>query len=217
MNPVKTHHLALSDIRPRNNKASSVPSFDQTITHMGDYLFLDSSPKIMQGLTYIKTAIGHSIMVFIDSDLRKELDKIESWVKQQVHLPKELIPTWSTDQEKYYRPLYAKEWMAITLGRYCKFTNHQSKMSIPYAVDQPPQLLHGEYRIRIHVMKVYMGRHQNDKLFSIDLRVVGVEYTAINDMIVLDAYDDSDKENSYKPSDKTFVLQRQRPIIPKYL
>ena len=108
--------------------------------------------------------------------------------------------------------------MCIMLGKFCKFVLLPDKSSLPYAVDNPPKLQEGEYRFRIEVVHVYMGPHQDNKLFSIDLRIVGVKCTPLSlmDLQIIDS-NDEEKENSYKPSGGFVykpLLKRQNAIAP---
>ena len=77
----------------------------------------------------------------------------------------------------------------------------------------------GEYRFRIEVSHVYMGPHQHDKLYSVDLRIVNVDYTPLADLHLCDA-DVEERDRSYKPQPPSGglvykpLLQRQNAILP---
>ena len=215
--------LSLSEKRCFNNKASSANStmirFYQGVLYMGDRLFLETAPKMMKGLTYYKNQVGHSVLIPIDTNLRNDLNTIETFVRKEVVLPKELVPTWpSSSHETYYKPLFNGDKMCIMLGKFCKFTLFPETFGVPCTVDDPPKLQEGEYRFRIEVVHVYMGPHQHNKLFSIDLRLVGVDCTPLSvlDLQIIDSYDE-EKENSYKPSGGFVykpLLKRQNAIAP---
>ena len=145
---------------------------------MGQKLFLETAPTIMPGIFYFRNRLGVSAMVPIDDNLRNDLNTIEEFVKSEVTLPKELLPTWPTSsQSTYYRPLYQNDRMCITMGKFCRVMLLPDKFIVPYPEDDPPKRVEGEYRSRIEVTHVYMGPHQHDKLYSADLRIVNVDYT----------------------------------------
>ena len=125
---------------------------------MGQKLFLETAPTILPEITYLRNRIGVSVMVPIDENLRIDLNTIEDFVKREVTLPKELLPTWSTtSQSTYYRPLYQNHRMCITMGKFCRVMLLPDKFIVPYPEDDPPKMGEGEYRFRIEVVHVYMG------------------------------------------------------------
>ena len=206
MTQLKMDLLALEDIRNRDTKASkssTIPRFYQNISYMGEKLYLSTASTFMRELVYYQTTVGTSILIPIDKELRQDLNTIENFVKHAVCLPKELVPSWPVNEVDYYRPLYTHDHMCITMGKYCKFTMSDGSHEYANTMEQLPRLQDGEYRFRIQVVEVYMGPHKNNKLYSLNLRVVGVEYMSLMDMAadMIIPHDEvqQEKEKTYSP------------------
>lgn len=120
-----------------------------------------------------------SALVPISQWLRKQLNVIELFVKQNLKLPLDLVPEWHPTYplDDPYKPLWHKDSMFLPLSKWCRFFQHTEKGG--YELTPSEKVGEGTYSLTIDIAHVYVGPHKSsNKMFSLQPRVVQVLYKA---------------------------------------
>ena len=145
----------------------------QYISYMGTKLQLRTPSFKCEGLKRKQNGPFLSVLVQIDPWLRQELDKLETYVKENVSFTK--TPSSPTDIVSY-RPLWRGNAMYIALSSWCNVIMRNHKTDTFESVSSYDKLGRGTYSISIEVPYVYIGPHKHGEDFSLLLRAVQIVY-----------------------------------------
>ena len=91
-----------------------------------------------------------------------------------VTIPQQLMLQWPHKLLNYYKPIYEGKNLAITLSKWCRFTQ-----TVNGKTTSVPPLSHlgpGRYSFVIDVPHVYIGPHKSGHLYSLNFRVSHVHF-----------------------------------------
>ena len=175
--------LQLGEIEKIQNKASAlfpqgIPAYVQDITYFGDKLYLHTNEQEMEYLCYRSAfrGSGTAVIVPVDEVLRHRLNVIESFVRENVKVPKPLIDALPQKKDDWYKGLYQGMKMTIALSKFCILYRGEAYPPVMLTKELLPSCREGTFRFKIEVEKVYMGPHLNGQLCSLNLRVVSIDH-----------------------------------------
>lgn len=178
LNVIDHQHLSLAESpKPRDDKASPYPKFQQDIENFGDRLIIKTPPVKFHELRYVMNEIGYSVIVPICDTVRADLDVVEYFVKENTCIPSELLNLWPVKRLSFYKPLFRGSAMCIKLGKYCTFYNCNLRQNC--SVNDLPQFGAGQYSFSIEIPNVYYGPHRDDYLCSLNMRIVRIDYSPL--------------------------------------
>ena len=129
-------------------------------------LRIETTPIVMDRLSYASSPKGMTVAVPIDSETRRRLDEVEAFVKANIQVPEELQCRQRSNQA--YKPLYRGETMNIRFTEYGAIFHQPPNAFLDIVTyRQCPQFGKGTYVFTIYLDCVYVGPHKDGSLISI--------------------------------------------------
>ena len=179
---VDSDALELGPLTQVSNKASilypnGIPAFNHEIRYYGERLYLYTNNHSMDYLCYRSSfrGSGRGVVVPVDEYLRYQLNTLETFVRQKVKLPKELVDLFPK-KDDYYKYLYQGVKMTIPISKFCVLYRGVGVKPEILSKDNLPSCGAGNFRFKIEIEKVYIGPHINGELFSLNMRVVAIDF-----------------------------------------
>ena len=139
-------------------------------------LRIETTPIIMNRLSYASSPKGMTVAVPIDAETRRRLDEVEVFVKANVEVPQELKCRQRAVQA--YKLLYRGEVMNLRFDEYAAiFVQLPNQFLDIKTYRNCPQFGEQSYTFTIYVDCVYVGPHKNGSLVSI---ILGVGSICVN-------------------------------------
>ena len=176
-NSINPEELTLDQIKeyiPKHPVSDHLPRYEQPILYGGCKLSLQAPAVELTSLMYKTYAFGDSVIVPVTPWLRSHLNLIETFVTSFVTVPQQLMLQWPHKLLNYYKPIYEGKNLAITLSKWCRFT--QTVNGKTSSVQPLSQLGPGRYSFVIDVPHVYIGPHKSGHLYSLNFRVSHIHF-----------------------------------------
>ena len=124
----------------------------------------------------ILSKIGNceSVLVPISSWVREQLNIIETFVRDHVVIPNELISQWPYRGDSFYKPMHDGRNMFMQLGLKCSYSSVTDGNMTYFPAPERPNFGVGRYSFMIEVPHVYIGPHKDGFLYSVNFRVVRI-------------------------------------------
>ena len=147
--------------------------FKQDLLYRGNRLILKAT--FLKDVKVQGNQFGNYLVLPENPWLREQLDIIEEFIILNMSAPSLLFDSWKPRDEKdtSYKKIWAGNTLFIPLSHWCTFLRQDDD----YLTEiQPNEIDNGMFEVAISIAGVFFGRHKDNKLASITMRVQSVLY-----------------------------------------
>ena len=144
--------------------------FNQDLRYDGKRLVLRTGFIASADIKISENQYGKRIMIPVSPWLRKQLDTIEEYVTLNMTVPTEIGQSWQPRdaRDTAYRKVWDGDTLCISISNWCQFLRQDEDYMSEIQYDE---LGDGSYNVCITIPGVYFGRHGNNKVASLTMRV----------------------------------------------
>ena len=144
--------------------------FNQDLCYNGKRLVLRTGFIASTDIKISENQYGKRIMIPVSSWLRKQLDSIEEYITLNMTVPTEIAQSWQPRdaRDTAYKKVWDGDTLCISISNWCQFLRQEDDYLSEIQYDE---LGDGSYNVCITIPGVYFGRHGNNKVASLTMRV----------------------------------------------
>ena len=157
--------------RTRVEGSDELPRFYVRLTTNNRRTNVETSWMVLDRLNVFSNHRGVYLSIPIDSVTRQKLDDVETFVKDNVKIPNELL-----NKGRGYKPLHRSETMNVLVNDPCDCFVYQANKEFDIVSLQRYKNRRARYKFNIGLTNVYIGPHRDGSSVSI------VPYIAIIDV-----------------------------------